>query len=848
MTFSCDPTTRAELDASPNKLADAAVLNAALGSNRIITCKRDSNAAAADPWATGTIFRKVACTGSLKTQAGKVVGLGRIKGTTISLPADVATGKSVMRIEGNGRWIQVSMGAVGSNADIVASVPFTATNGLSVSPSFAISGKRFKPSGTGKAVPALTANAPYTIKVWNHTNPTTPVLAGSANFDNRVDDFVFQQPDMAANIGDVGWYQSNSTIMHGDFEFGIHMHVSDKTNTIENTEPLYEVSVSMAKRGGWVGYPASEFYDIKAHFTHPDPFKVTIHNQAGTQIGVIEMYETGLPINSPQLSQSWTASAALNPLTNCGNMLVWQSARPKKNDYINKVYGSLIADAKRPRVGKKQYSVLASPPMITGGYQGNSMNGLLNIWAADRWPRVRAPWTPTVPDPNFSYGPFNNNGNHYYCAPWASGWDYSPGSFSNHDGFTGPGGPRFDRSSIPSIVALYATNPTGARPQDNISHYEQLLAYSKGFFNHPHHWVEDPKTLRLGTKDDLVNSKWVIHYNYYGDDNKGNGPKRISQVSVSSGADYTGAQLDNRGNLPWRGDAKDTLHFYCARAWSGMALRSPMFAIHAIFDTRLSWFMHGPAEYDTAFSERNQAWDWLHLALAWNMASDHGNGVTQREVEDRFAKHLECIYNTYYVPAIVQNRQEPRWAMIRNLGVDTNENAESHQTRGAFLTFYMTNVFVLMKKSGMWASMIARGGHVKTVMEWQVALLDKHCTGTLLDTYYTEAYYQYLPKSPVATTWAEYQAAKGRDGLEDLVHNPDGSVRSGDGTADRDVSQHLTLAYAIMRADIFPEYEFVRGAETKAKALAYYAAVTAANDATEWNLLYPGIAAATVPA
>lgn len=86
----------------------------------------------ANVYASGTVFRNAALTGDMTITNGLITNYGYTSDLTVSLAADLATGKSVMRIEGNGNWIEGTLGLTGSGCDFILPSNPTATNGFSL--------------------------------------------------------------------------------------------------------------------------------------------------------------------------------------------------------------------------------------------------------------------------------------------------------------------------------------------------------------------------------------------------------------------------------------------------------------------------------------------------------------------------------------------------------------------------------------------------------------------------------------------------------------------------------------------------------------------------------------------
>jgi hypothetical protein len=148
-----DSVTKAALKTATSQQDWATKLNAALGETRRILAIRD-----------GTIFRNVGSFGPITLVGGKVTKFGKIKGTTVSLAADMSTGSSVIRIEGNGRWLEGTLGlsvaaqtAAGvtknniKTYDFVVDRNFTTTNGFGMTSAFSMAAFKFLKTGVGPA-------------------------------------------------------------------------------------------------------------------------------------------------------------------------------------------------------------------------------------------------------------------------------------------------------------------------------------------------------------------------------------------------------------------------------------------------------------------------------------------------------------------------------------------------------------------------------------------------------------------------------------------------------------------------------------------------------------------------
>lgn len=727
-----DTVTRTELDAATTDAQWASILNNALGNNRRIRCWHDANANATNPEVTGTEFRNVGSTGSLQVAGGCLAGLGTIKGTTISLAAAVNTGKSVLRMEGNGRWMMGSLGIAGSDADFTVPTNFTANNGLGIYGHFRIAGRNL-PSGQGNPPPAKADNMPHVFEMWDWSNATAPVLTSTVTLTDRGPDWVYQDAELGADIGDAAWYRANDVMTLGEITFGPHLFLSAASNTSDGSAPLQEVLIAMKYNGSHTNYPYSDTYDRLNHVLNPKPFKIVMKDKNGNVLHTFAMHD-GIPINDPSMGPQ--PNAPLRPFVNTYMLLPWWNVMPRINGKAAKYYAGLQTNFRRPTLAHANSSMLSVEPLITGGYDGNSTNSLANPLTADQWPRARTEWYPPNGDPYIDYYRQNiGSPNH---AGWVEGWDYEPGSYSTHNWYTGPGGPRFDRAFMPSTLAWYLTNPNGTRPQQNVPYRDMLRGFALATCNHSNHWTTNPRTLDMGTDAEWV---WTDHEyvgGYYG-----GGTQSSKSIYTNGGANrqdnYNPPEAcDKDGHNVNNGWSRDSLHDYATAGWFGLTLASPMMAVISKWDTKTAFMLHGRPEWDGFWSYlvRDMAWHWLHHVMAWKLASNHPLAFQREDIEARFCEHLLMWYNKVYVPVYVTNDPSMPYEGLRRFG-----QAVSHSDRYAYwnangggLGHYMGGVLMLMKQTGFWHAIYSRGGKMKTVLDMVIRDLDQHAFGIFSQT------------------------------------------------------------------------------------------------------------------
>lgn len=838
-TLIFDSVTRAELDVATTDAQWASILNNALGNNRRIRCWRDANANATNPELSGVEFRNVGSTGPLQVIGGCLAGLGTIKGTTISLAADMSSGKSVLRMEGNGRWMQGALGLKGSGADFTVPASFTANNGLGIYGHFCISGKNL-PSGQGKPPPAKTDAMPHTFELWDYGNASSPVLVGSVNLDVRDQDWVYQDAELGADIGDAAWYRASNLLTLGDYSFGCHLFLSDASNTIDGSAPLQEVLIQPTfNLNKWPTLPESDTYDRKNHILNPTPFKIVMKDKNGNVLHTFQMRD-GLPINDLLMKNMQGADQRtypVRPFFNVFMQLPWWNVMPRINGKANKYYPGLTPEARRITLAKSQTAVLSCEPLVSTGYEGYSTNSLANMWSADQWPRTRTDWYPNgnppfTPDPYLPYTTMNYGSPDH--AGWVEGWDYEPGSYSGHNWYTAPGGPRFDRAFIPSKLALYLTMPNGHRPQQSVPYRDFLRGWALAYCNHSNHYCEDPVTLKFRDDPTFIWTDFQYVGNYYGGGVIG--PKNIYQnAGANRDANFNPPNAcDAQGNNICNGWGRDSLHDYATAGWIGLTLASPMMAILSKWDTKSAFMMHGRPEWDAtgSYLVRSDAWHWLHHVIAWKVAANHPLGFSREDIEARFCEHLLMLYNKIYVPTYVTMSTDRAYESLRRFGqLRQDDVGNTAVTSGGGLGHYMSGVLMLMKQTGMWKAIYDKGGKVRTALLMVLNHLDQHAFGIFSQTgasatlqYKDSNGNDYTSRFQVwsGITWdrlvtysdgsdtprdyaelwqhmnAEMQASP-RPGLWDLIH------QAGVRTNNPDVSMWPTIQHCYIRRDYFPE-------------------------------------------
>lgn len=891
MSFYCSYNLRQQLNAATDKLNWCSIISATLGNTRRIRCKRDPNASAVDPWATGTEFRNVGSTGPMGITAGVFTDFGAIKGTTVSQAADLTTGRSVLRIEGNGEWIIGSLG-LSRAAQTAAGIPtasqvdydftvdsnFTANNGIAIAMGhFTLSGDHLLPSGTGPHAPALDADAPARVKIWDWTDPANPVLAGTIPFDTRRDDFVFEDAEMAAEMGDIGVYQSSQVATLTDINFGATLLVGTRTNGESLSKTHYQVFIYAAPNTsvqGWGTYPFADTYALKTNNTIPKPFKATIEKADGTVLYTHQMRDA-LPINSPQLSQAWTPDAELRPFWAIDQWLPWESEKASVSIHQKKRFNGMDSGILRPKIARWRDSVNAVNPYV---YASSNWDGDMHMWALAKWPLRDVQSTNDAAylasaDADISNGTdpylFNMGNGLGYNTAWRSvGWGYEPGAFGGQDRYCSPGGPRFDRACVPSLLSLWTTQKDFKRPKGNVPIADMVYDWGRSYFNQGGHWVTNLNTCASVPVQNTVNAQYAINWGYYSmraeSDQRGlANVVEISTVRNSSSFDPT-INANGNGIRPFSAWSPDDEHAYnCAGLWSTM-FNSPMHAVlgkfrflNSIFAQIGENYLYKPAI--NYYMQRIGAWRFLHYTVAWKNASRHDLGIQRSVIENRLQLELEKIHDEIYVPCIVNNDMTPYLRLMRVMGVQAGFSNGAMQGGASGLGYYYTHMFALMRQYGLFDVMIAKSTKCHDALKFTLRnfamgsvdrILDAQMRGGGYPTWTTGTYADEgsIPDSAFPTSWADWGTRLfPRNGQESVITDPSGNVLPG--SYEPEVNVHWVMQWPSMHLRYFPEaeYSYPRLQEAADQCTAWDAAVAAKAAQpdngtfynTDWHYRYP---------
>lgn len=819
---------KAQLNACTSKQQYADTIKTALGATPHIRCFRDANSAATDPALTGTEFLNMTLDGSFQIVAGNIVSFGKATAITVRNAADLSTGASELRLEGNGHSITYSLGLTNSGKEFT--LPSSPTGAANVGFAFAKGSGTKSPmslnSGTGPVVPTLDANAPYSVTIENWTSGAA-VPVGTIIFDTRKANWIFDDLEVASNMGDVRVDSSSTTVTYGDHEFGAMRFIMTGQMNSESSAPVYQVLIGIKPTASnWPNYPAYSGYTKATTDTFPGPFKAVIKTQAGVILKTHEMRD-GLPINSPQLHDDDDFNFPLRPHMNCAQMLPWQSARPKKNTYANKWFPGVSAAGYRPTACRAHFSSNQAMPFMNWD---RIINGCGQWWMLPKWPFPSDPakqTSDTNQDPNLTgaMSTTTNWADSYYASnnAWRmTGWGYEPGAFGPMDQTYGPGGSRANRMVIGTPYAIYLTNPNFVRPRNNDAIAEMIDHHNLHFFNMGMYWFQDVKNFGTIPINEVLQGVWGGGKTYYGGNDSyvvGGNAKSIPFFAISAGSGiqagpHKGMHTDKNGRAPWNSFAFDWEHNYDSPGMVAAFLGSPMHAVaakHRFIASQMaqvSWTL--PGSVSGMFMARDHAWRWLHLVHAWKLGSDHELGITRQGIEDYMEADLNALYDVWYKPAFVDGRQQPQDILLKNMGVaagySQNNGTWGHTAHG--ITFYLGGVMGLMKQYGMYKRMADKSEKCKRALEMVIRNLDYMAIEFILKFNGRNPNYNVFTDNvglnPVfVKTWDELNTRDPRNGLEDWTSNP-----AGDWIGERADTEHMRAQWVSIRKNVFPELPY----------------------------------------
>jgi len=849
MAIRTNPELTAILASAPSRFDQVRALNAALTADKRVKAKRVADAATpqADVWAAGVLFRDAALSGPFTLQGEEITGYGVTSDLTTCLAADLSTGKSVLRIEGGGHWLEGTFGLVGSGADFTFPTNPTATNSIAISGAL-----RLRGSSTLPALPNEPLKRPH-YWVFEDWTSGVGVVTKTVYFDSPQAPIVWQDAQLSAAVPSVPYTQCSQSVLHGDggyrCEFGLHLFDLPASCNDEVDAPVYQVLVAMTpdRATRWGSFPAMADYNIATDSTFIRPCKIKVYCRDDTLWHTFEMQRDGLPLNHPSMKQSRTSVDRWRPFVNVAQQLYHCSHRLKLAPHARALYGGTRSDYwMRPRQGKERIHSNGTIPVFGSGSQ--QINGYLHLLAMPEWaanssledwnadPKTDPyfPWT-TANDPSGS----PDSGARY--PTHATGWRYEYGAANTgHDFRHGPGGQRFDRLPVPSQLAYFLTDPDGSRIQGGVPWRTIWDEYAKGYFNLAYHHVRNARTMEMLPFSEVAYGQWGHFEGYYNP--SGGTPsepqKWIRLHGMGTNQVWRSTDFDRDGFHQYNGYITDNQHAYQCPGWMTTHFGSPAHAISQklrYYAMVMSWNKYfadpsanfvslngGTAEPPILF-RRHHSWRWEQMLFVWKTAADHPQLVSRAEIEEIWRLHLESLYDNLVVPATTPSHPQYNhfyFQGIRNLGASlvevTSGGNHYYSTSDDDKTFYFSGVLALMKTFGCFDRLRQINSKCAAALDMMVQCMGKFGPERMVATKGRQQYGQVTPSVPTGTAltvpagWAAVAATMQPQDNSDMVRNADGSVYIGpspDWVRERWQYQHLMQQCCYIMRDQFASYQ-----------------------------------------
>lgn len=850
------------LDIKGTKIDWSSTFMSYLGNDRRIRLIRDANANAADPATTGTEFYNVGVTGNMKVQSGNISGFGTLTGATVKQNADISTGATVLRIEGNGNYVEYTVGLPGSGKEFI--IGENLTNLVNSGIAFATSaGTKAPPeldSGTGPLSPIPTIGIVEKFRFCDWRSGSR-VVVGTAPFSVREPNLVMQHAWMSREMGDVRQVRvpDGQGIIFGTggdaFIFAGDYLLANQVLNSETAQPLQQVEIRAVPYGRWTTFPFRGDFNIATDTTVPGAHKIELLDGNDNIVDVIEMYSTrdvnntpgsGKPVNAADQNQVWDpyqppgyygpGSAAnpgipkpVQPWWNCLMVHSWQSHMPKKHSMASHFLPGVEDDALHP---SNVAAFDADPeqwPVITNNFL---QNGLGSYKVCPKWSRAPDTGLDTA-DLDTHFVQFSREN---YITQ-AIGYGFEPGSVCKHTWYMAPGGSRHDRAGWPHIAVVYMSAPNGVRVHGSVPHRTLWHHWTMGYFNHAHHYHTDVYRGYGIPKPRILAGETCFNDTYYNGGNESYRPNlatsAIRLLAAGNGNhpwDSSTYYFDKNGRSFTNQYTRDVLHNFSTSAIAAYLTVSPRHVLNARHSftaavTAAFEFTQGVGK--ESFLTRGHAWYLWMLTNTWMVGNEHPDGFTALEIEDMTARHLEQCYDLAMPEYLAQNTV---WGVgLKRFGIQLGafpiEGSSNYQLKPTTdqdpKIFYFGQVFLLMKQSGFWEKMCTRSPKCKAVLESMMEWLATYAIGVYVDTNgradyippYESGIASGIPAWPVmsgntvAHLPASWLAFSPVDGQKDLIHNPDGSLN---GYMDGYNTTHFRAQYLWILRDYFPEYTFLR--------------------------------------
>lgn len=760
--------------------AYAIALKNALGANRRVICKMAPlNTPQEQVFNAGTVFRDASLSGEMVIDGDVIVRYGYTHDVTVCTAATMINGVSVLRIEGNGHWLEGLLGLKDMpNVDFILPANPTTTNSIAVTPNLRVKTKKFTPSGSTYSAPELDVDAPGYIIIRGYEDEANPKEIGRLPLNNRVEDWVFSDKEVAEGMGDIRCTLSTEVVTYDDIQFGVVMFSKNKFFNAEADVPVHQVcGLMMPTKENWDGYPRMKGYregtkvingaNVKYGLsnTFPKAFKVEVYSRTDKFLGLLEMDRDGLPINSDKLQEFASLSKPLRPHMNCGQMLLWQSHELKMSPYSKKWFPGMDLRVLRPGMHKEKAYYRGANGMQSLGREDHALQ---NYMALGRWGcaiNVQAISEDLCLDP-YMY-PMNpgNSGNTdaslstskwivahdvpesemasiHYARSRLTGWQHEWGSDCGHDQVAGLGGVRTDRGVLPGAMMIHLSNPNFTFLRDNSTIKERIKSWNLGYMNHPIHWVTDLRTMSTIPIKEVFEGKWSLSKTFYGPNPSYTSGgtayaipifiSRLGSITTRNDRPHGGLWTDANKRMPWNHFGADMLHDYATPGDTALHYCSPAHAFSARFRYMVHMMLglgdsNPNKNVEKYFATREHAWKIKQHSTIWKLRSEHPIfGVSGPDIEARAATELGQVYKAFYVPLWVEDAQDTQSISLKRFGTPIHWSSGSGKwtARSFGLTYYMSGILVLARQYGFFTKMWNRDEVTQKALLTIIRLLD----------------------------------------------------------------------------------------------------------------------------
>jgi hypothetical protein len=812
------------------KLAWSNAFIAGLGSSRRLICTRN-----------GTPFIDVALTGAITTAGGNITGFGKASSATVQEAADLSTGPCLLRIEGNGNYVQGTLGLPGSGADFILSANPTATSGIGIGATTKILAPATMPSGTGPAAPDLDANAITAFRLWDYSvDENSPIDRGTVQLNVRDPDIVMDRPYMAQDIGDIRVMRvaDGAGLVLGTggdcYKFGASTLSMNAAANSEANVPLHQFEGRCKPHGRWANWPFRGNFNIAVDTLIPPAHKIDLLRADGTVIDVIEMYSTrvnnvpgtGWPVNSVRMKQDITI-APVQPFWTCGMVHVYQSHQPKMTSFAQHLITPMRDDGLfHPKNVSERASSPQAWPLISGD---QTYMGMGAIRVAPKWSRkIEGGLDTTIVDT--AYAQVNTD---QHIAQWI-GYGHEPGAIGGQTVYTGYGGSRHDRGPFDTTMQTWITFPNGTRVHGAVPNRTMALHRMLNFFNlHQHFYTDVERGVGI-QKSKVLNGEICSQDTFYAGGSEAFRPDLDNNGVRILAAQNKGASgpLDKNGRRFTQEQSRDYLHSNSNAAIGAYIGRSPLHvrgAAHSFVAHVLCAFDLTQSFRRWEFLTRQHAWFEKAFVEMWVVANNSPGGFSSNEIEAMWQRHLERMHDVimpYYLSGT------DVWSVtLRNLGmgseiitldsgvkqINFNEDSKS---------CYMGEPLMLMKQSGAWDVMYAKSQKCAAMMDLIVSSLIKYTTGPIVDANgvgIDKYYYDKLPTISNATmasvdlmnaALSDWGKVYPPDGQMDWIRGTDGVIGSQNNNFGIDGTN--TMHYRAQALFILKDFGFASGARIDA--------------------------------